>query len=61
MQIRPDGDTKITTMRLSRRVLAAASRKAKQKGCSRTFYIEQLIRRDLGMPAEGEAQDGVFA
>lgn len=62
MNVNRAKDTKITTMRLSRHVLAAAQRKAKQKGISRTLYIEQLIRRDLRMPEqEIEAGNGVFA
>lgn len=36
-----------TTLRLPRRLLALADRRAAALGWSRTKYIERLIRRDL--------------
>jgi len=41
--------TTVTTMRLPPDLLAKVSKKAEKKGLSRTQYVEQLIRRDLGM------------
>jgi len=62
MNVNKPKDTTVTTMRLSRRVMAAAARKATQKGISRTLYVEQLIRRDLRMPEQDiEPGTGVFA
>ena len=38
------------SMWLSGDVLAAASRKASRAGISRTMLIDQVLRRDLGLP-----------
>lgn len=41
--------TVVTTMRFSPGIIAAATDKARSIGLNRTQYVEQLIRRDLGM------------
>lgn len=41
--------TTITSMRMSPALMSLASKRATAQGISRSQYIEQLVRRDLGV------------
>lgn len=41
--------TLITSMRLPPKLMGLASKKATKLGLSRTQYLEQLVRKDLGV------------
>lgn len=41
--------TKLAAMRMPPKLLTMASKKAAKMGISRTKYVEQLLRRDLGL------------